>query len=120
MCRPPIALERLEELPDGRLLYHLKRSWRDGTDSVVFEPLEFLERLAALVPAPHFNMIRYSGVLAPAAAWRARLAPHRHEPEAAAAQTSSDPVDSAGAVHPATLLPVPPRVSTSSEGRTWR
>ena len=80
MCRPPIALERLEELPDGRLLYLLKRSWRDGTDSVVFEPLEFLERLAALVPAPRFNMIRYSGVLAPAASWRARLAPRRQQP----------------------------------------
>lgn len=75
MCRPPVALDRLEELPDGRLLYHLKRRWRDGTDSVVFEPLEFLERLAALVPAPRFNMIRYSGVLAPAASWRDRLAP---------------------------------------------
>jgi len=75
MCRPPVALERLEELPDGRLLYRLKRRWRDGTDSVVFEPLEFLERLAALVPAPRFNMIRYSGVLAPAASWRDRLAP---------------------------------------------
>jgi len=75
MCRPPVALDRLEELPDGRLLYRLKKRWRDGTDSVVFEPLEFLERLAALVPAPRFNMIRYSGVLAPAASWRDRLAP---------------------------------------------
>jgi len=75
MCRPPVALDRLERLPDGRLLYHLKKRWRDGTDSVVFEPLEFLERLAALVPAPRFNMIRYSGVLAPAASWRDRLAP---------------------------------------------
>jgi len=75
MCRPPVALDRLERLPDGRLLYRLKKRWRDGTDSVVFEPLEFLERLAALVPAPRFNMIRYSGVLAPAASWRDRLAP---------------------------------------------
>lgn len=59
----------------------LKKRWRDGTDSLVFEPLEFLERLAALVPAPRFNMIRYSGVLAPAASWRARLAPCGREPE---------------------------------------
>jgi hypothetical protein len=53
-----------EELPDGRLLYHLKRRWHDGTDRVVFEPLEFLERLAALVPAPHFNMIPLKRVFA--------------------------------------------------------
>jgi hypothetical protein len=82
MCRHPVARERLEELPDGRLLYHLKRRWRDGTDRVVFEPLEFLERLAALVPAPRFNMIRYSGVLAAAASWRARLVPRRQTQEA--------------------------------------
>jgi hypothetical protein len=63
-------------------LYHLKRRWRDGTNRVVFEPLEFLERLAALVPAPRFNMIRYSGVLAPAASWRARLVPRRQAQEA--------------------------------------
>ena len=52
MCRPPVALERLEELPDGRLLYHLKRRWRDGTDSVVFEPLEFLERQQGVRSTP--------------------------------------------------------------------
>ena len=34
-----------------------------------------MERLAALVPAPRFNMIRYSGVLAPSAAWRQRIIP---------------------------------------------
>jgi hypothetical protein len=106
MCRPPVALERLEKLPDGRLLYHLKRHWRDGTDSVVFEPLEFLERLAALVPAPHFNMIRYSGVLAPAAAWRDRLVPRRPElgveADVEASQTSSGPADHAGSAQTAT------------------
>ena len=41
MCRPPVALDRLERLPDGRLLYHLKKRWRDGTDSVVFEPRKY-------------------------------------------------------------------------------
>jgi len=34
-----------------------------------------MERLAALIPAPRFNMIRYSGVLAPSAAWRRRIIP---------------------------------------------
>ena len=63
-------------------------------------------RLAALVPAPHFNMIRYSGVLAPAAAWRARLVPRRQElgVEAGveASQTSSGSADSAGSAQTAT------------------
>ena len=34
-----------------------------------------MERLAALVPAPRFNLIRYSGVLAPASSWRRIVVP---------------------------------------------
>ena len=75
MARPPIATERLERLPDGRVVYEFKRPWRDGTSRVVFEPLEFLEKLAALVPKPRANVTRYSGVLAPAAKWRPAVIP---------------------------------------------
>jgi hypothetical protein len=49
ICRPALATERLEALPGGRLLYRLKTPWRDGTTHAVFEPLELIERLAALV-----------------------------------------------------------------------
>jgi hypothetical protein len=45
----------LSVLPDGRLLYRLKRRWRYGTTHVIFEPLELMEKLAALVPAPRLN-----------------------------------------------------------------
>jgi hypothetical protein len=62
-------------LPDGRLMRRLKKRWRDGTSHVVFEPMELMERLAALVPAPRFNLVRYSGVLAPSAGWRSRIVP---------------------------------------------
>ena len=57
--RPPLAAERLSALPDGRLLYRLKRRWRDGTTHVVFEPLDLVAKLAALVPPPRFNVVRY-------------------------------------------------------------
>ncbi|NWG14819.1 MAG: transposase, partial [Acidobacteria bacterium] len=73
--RPPLATGRLSLLPDGRLLYRLKRRWRDGTTHVIYEPLELIERLAALVPPPRFNITRYYGVLAPAAAFRPRVTP---------------------------------------------
>ena len=49
ISRPPIARERLSELPDGRIAYPLRHRWRDGTTHVVFEPKEFLENLAVLV-----------------------------------------------------------------------
>jgi len=74
-ARPPIALERLEVLADGRLRYRFKRPWRDGTTHVVFEPLELLEKLSALTPAPRAHLVRYSGVLAPASKWRSAIVP---------------------------------------------
>jgi hypothetical protein len=73
--RPPVAAERLSLLADRRLLYRLRRRWRDGTTHVIFEPLELVEKLAALVPAPRFNLIRYHGILAPSAAWRPLVIP---------------------------------------------
>ncbi len=82
--RPPLASERLSLLPDGRLLYRLKHRWRDGTTHVIYEPLELLERLAALVPPPRFNLTRYSGVLAPASAFRPLIVPQQESPLSAA------------------------------------
>ncbi len=58
-ARPPLAIERLSLLPDGRLLYRRKRRWRNGTTHVILEPLELVEKLAALVPCPRFNLVRY-------------------------------------------------------------
>jgi hypothetical protein len=37
------------------------------------EPLELLEKLAALTPRPRINLVLYHGVLAPNARWRARV-----------------------------------------------
>jgi hypothetical protein len=73
--RPSVATERLSLLPDGRLLYRLKRRWRDGTSHVIFDPLDFIGNLGALVPPPRFNLVRYQGVQAPSAAWRSRIVP---------------------------------------------
>jgi putative transposase len=44
--RPPISADRLEQLPDGRLSYRLKTPWKNGATHVLFEPLEFMARLA--------------------------------------------------------------------------
>ena len=38
-------------------------------------PEELLEKLAALVPPPRLNLVRYHGVLAPHAAHRAQIVP---------------------------------------------
>ena len=51
----------------------LKTAWADGTRHLLFEPLELLEKLAALTPRPRVNLVLYHGVLAPNAGWRARV-----------------------------------------------
>ena len=38
-------------------------------------PLEFMQRLAALVPRPRLHLIRFHGVLAPHAGLRATIVP---------------------------------------------
>jgi len=75
VARPPVATGRLSRLPDGRLLYRLKRRWRDGTTHVIFEPAELLEKLVSVVPPPRSHQVRYHGVLAPSASWRADVVP---------------------------------------------
>lgn len=82
VTRPPLASERLEGLEDGRVVYHFKRPWRDGTDHAIFEPEDFIARLAAMVPKPRAHLIRFSGVLAPAARWRAAIVPGYGPPAA--------------------------------------
>jgi hypothetical protein len=56
ISRPAVASERLTRAADGRIRYSLKTPYRDGTTHVVFEPLDFLSRLAALVPSPGVAM----------------------------------------------------------------
>jgi hypothetical protein len=53
----------------------LKTPWRGGTTHLVLSALEFLQRLAALVPRPRLHLIRYHGVLAPNETLRARVVP---------------------------------------------
>ena len=68
--RPPVAQDRLQLTDDGQVRLELRRPWADGTTHLLFDPVELLERLAALTPRPRISLILYYGVLAPRAAWR--------------------------------------------------
>ena len=59
ISRPTIAEQRLSLTPNGNVRYQLKTSYRDGTTYVIFEPLDFIARLVALVPRPRVNLIRF-------------------------------------------------------------
>jgi hypothetical protein len=74
IARPAVAVPRLSLSSTGKVLYTLKTPYRDGTRAcpallgtqVAFDPVDFIARLAALMPKPRVNFTRFHGVLAPA------------------------------------------------------
>ena len=75
ITRPALGHKRLNHTRAGEIVLQLKTPYRDGTTHLVMTPLEFLQRLAALVPRPRLHLIRFHGVLAPNAALRSQIVP---------------------------------------------
>ena len=73
--RAPFALHRFSLDPDDRVRYRLPKPRRDGSTEIVFEPVALLRRLAALIPAPYGNLVRYHGVFANRSRYRPMLPP---------------------------------------------
>ena len=87
ITRPAIANERLKRNRAGQVVLQLKSAYKDGTTHIVMAPLEFMQRLAALVPRPRLHLIRFHGVLAPNAKLRSKIVPG---PPEQATEPSSD------------------------------
>ena len=75
IARPAVSEERLSTSASGDVIYRFKKPWDDGTAALKMTPLEFMERLAALVPRPRIHLTRYSGVLAPHYKYRRDIVP---------------------------------------------
>jgi hypothetical protein len=75
ITRPPHSDQRGQINAAGQVELKLKTSWRDGTTHLVRSALEFMQRLAALVPRPRLHLIRSHGVLAPHAKLRPLVVP---------------------------------------------
>ena len=58
ITRPALANERVQFNAAGQVVLKLKTAWHDGTTHIVMSPLEFMKRLAALVPRPRLHLIR--------------------------------------------------------------
>jgi Putative transposase len=82
-ARPPLSHDRLRLREDGRVLLQLKTPWSDGTTHLAYDPLDFMAKLAALIPRPHKNLVLYHGVFAARSRWRARVVAYRREAEPA-------------------------------------
>ncbi len=81
ISRPAVSENRLAVVSSGNIRYQLKTPYRDGTPHVIFEPLDFIAKLAALIPKPttarmqeveqcmeqlpRVNLTRFHGVFAP-------------------------------------------------------
>lgn len=63
ISRPAISEKRLALTANGQIRYELKTPYRNGTTHVIFEPLDFIAKLAALVPKPRVNLTRFHGLL---------------------------------------------------------
>ncbi len=53
----------------------------DGTTAMAFEPVDFMAKLAALVPRPRHNTLRFHGVYAPNARLRSQVVDQMAAPE---------------------------------------
>jgi hypothetical protein len=75
ITRPAISNERLSIDREGNVVLKLKTPWRNGATHIVLTPMEFMQRLAVLVPRPRLHLIRFHGVLAPNAKLRSQVVP---------------------------------------------
>ena len=98
ITRPALSDERVQLNAAGQVMLKLKTPWRDGTTHLVMSPLEFMQRLAAMVPRPRLHLIRFHGVLAPNAKLRAQVVPQgpklqeQANEAAAASECETEPV----------------------------
>ena len=90
ISRPAVSEKRLSLTNSGLVRYQLKTPYRDGTTHIFFEPLDFMARIAALVPRPRVNLTRFHGVFAPNNKLRAQVTPAKRGRRRHGSGTESD------------------------------
>ena len=74
ISRPSLSEARLS-LNNKQVVYKLKTPYRNGTTPIVLDPLDFLSRLASLIPRPKIHFIRSHAVFAPNCKYRSLIVP---------------------------------------------
>ncbi|MFT7246709.1 MAG: hypothetical protein ACI82A_004089 [Candidatus Azotimanducaceae bacterium] len=82
ITRPAIAEQRLLLARNGNVIFVLKPPYADGNSHVVLSPMEFMGRLAALVPRPRVNLTRFHGVFSSNSKLRESVVPAKPAYEA--------------------------------------
>jgi len=65
IARPAVSEKRLSLTSTGNVRYELKTPYTERTTHVFFSPIDFISKLAALVPPPRLNLTRFYGLFAP-------------------------------------------------------
>jgi ribosomal protein S27E len=86
VSRPALSEKRLALTANGHIRYELKTPYRNGTTHVIFQPLDFIAKLAALVPRPRINLTRFHGVFAPNSKHRVQVTPAKRGKKTAKAE----------------------------------
>jgi len=73
ISRPTISEQRLSITKRGQIRYELKTPYRDGTTHVFFSHIDFIGKLAALIPPPRINLTRFYRAFAPNSKLRAQV-----------------------------------------------
>jgi hypothetical protein len=75
---------------DGRVAYQMKYP-RGSRTHLLMEPVQFLARLASLVPPPRHPLVRYVGVLSSAWRWREHVVPRSDDNKRRRQERPSEP-----------------------------
>lgn len=67
VCRPVIAVKRLEAVGPHHVRIWLKNEWKGGKNAVLLTRRELTVRIVAQIPLPRVAGVRYHGIWAPAA-----------------------------------------------------
>ena len=66
-CRPPFAADQVRLLPSGQVAFTRRSPKPSGETHIFLEPIAFVRRLTSQIPPAGQNLVRYHGILAPAA-----------------------------------------------------
>ena len=75
LLRHPLSLQRLSWTTDGRIAYEVKYPRSPRHTHLLLDPVQFIARLASLIPPPRHPLVRYFGVLSSASRWRPHVVP---------------------------------------------
>ncbi|MFH1131974.1 MAG: transposase [Pseudomonadota bacterium] len=70
--RLAISNKRLSLTPDKKVRLSLRKPYYTGQTEVIFGPVAFLRRSAAIIPPPRQNQIRFHGIFVPHSKFNAK------------------------------------------------